>query len=141
MEDKLPLLEGVGLVQSIFEYLWTRNNLLQSKYAFHQCPTILIPDTILLRNKVAVAHYFSGKDGALQQRTRGLSLQSVTETLCAYDAVDVACVFVGKGPGRFVPHLAMQAYSLGRHFVDRISILGTVGLSRFRSLFSGQHTV
>lgn len=97
--EKLPLLEGVGLVQNIYEYIWTKNNLLLSKYNFHQCPLILIPDTVILRNKVAVVHYFTGKDGSLQQKTRDLSLQKITETLCAYDSIDVICVFVGKGPG------------------------------------------
>jgi hypothetical protein len=101
MQDKLPLLEGVGLVHNIYEYLWTKNNLLLSKYNFHQCPYILIPDTILLRNKVPVTHYFTSKDGALQQKTKDLSLQKVTETLCSYDAIDVVCVFVGKAPGQF----------------------------------------
>ena len=101
MYDKLPPLEGVGLVQNIYEYLWTKNNLLQSKFNFHQCPSVLVPDTILLRNKVPVAHYYSGKDGALQQRTKDLSLQKITEILSSYDGADIICVFVGKGPGKF----------------------------------------
>jgi hypothetical protein len=100
MQDKLPPLEGVGLVQNIYEYLWTKNNLLQSKFHFHQCPSVLIPDTILLRNKLPVAHYYSGKDGALQQRKKDISLQKTTEILSSYDGMDIICVFVGKGPGQ-----------------------------------------
>ena len=99
MHDKLPPLEGLGLVQNIYEYLWTKNNQLQSKFNFHQCPSVLLPDTILLRNKVPVAHYYSGKDAALQQRTKDLSLQKITDILSGYDGADIICVFVGKGPG------------------------------------------
>jgi hypothetical protein len=111
MHKNLPILEELGLVHNIYEYLWTKNNLLQSLYRFHQCPPVFLPDTFILRNKFPIAHYHSFKDGTINQRTTDLSLQIVTEALCRYDETDVASVFVGKGPGNISStHLSTKCF-------------------------------
>ena len=73
--SQLPALGGTGLVSQLYEYLWTKNNLLQTRCMYHKCPPVLIPDTILLKSKQPLSWYFSSlKTGSLQRRTKDLSV-------------------------------------------------------------------
>eukprot|EP00961_Rhodomonas_salina_P207917 2806059-Rhodomonas_salina.2 len=98
----LPELGGAGLVSHLYEYLWSKNNLLQTRCMYHKCPPVLIPDTITLKNKQPTSWYFSSlKTGSLQRRLKDLSVKKVTEALIRRQdpTVDIVAVFVGSAQG------------------------------------------
>ena len=102
--SQLPVLGGTGLVSQLYECLWTKNNLLQTRCMYHKCPPVLIPDTILLKNKQPTSWYFSSlKTGSLQRRSKDLSVSKVTEALIRrQDAnTDIVATFVGSAQGGF----------------------------------------
>jgi hypothetical protein len=102
----LPIPGGTGLVAHLYEYLWTKNNLLQTRCMYHRCPPVLIPDTILLKNKQPVAWYFSSLNtGTLQRRMKDLSVPKVREALLRRQdpALDVVCTYVGSAKGDVQP--------------------------------------
>eukprot|EP00961_Rhodomonas_salina_P112574 1514698-Rhodomonas_salina.1 len=100
--ETLPNIDARGLVRNVYEYLWTKNNVLQTRCMYHQCPPILVPDTMLLDSKRPTAWYFSSlKTGALQRRSKELSVQKITEALAKKKdlTTDISCVFVGCAQG------------------------------------------
>ena len=100
---QLPALGGTGLVSHLYEYLWTKNNLLQTRCMYHKCPPVLIPDTILLKNKQPTAWYFSSlKTGSLQRRSKDLSVSKVVEALVRRQDpnTDIVATFVGSAQGK-----------------------------------------
>ena len=101
--SQLPALGGTGLVSQLYEYLWTKNNLLQTRCMYHKCPPVLIPDTILLKSKQPLSWYFSSlKTGSLQRRTKDLSVSKVTEALIRRQdpSTDIVAAFVGSAQGK-----------------------------------------
>ena len=101
--SQLPALGGTGLVSHLYEYLWTKNNLLQTRCMYHKCPPVLIPDTILLKNKQPTAWYFSSlKTGSLQRRSKDLSVSKVVEALVRRQDpnTDIVATFVGSAQGK-----------------------------------------
>ena len=103
--SQLPMLGGTGLVSHIYEYLWTKNNLLQTRCMYHKCPPVLIPDTVLLKNKQPTSWYFSSlKTGSLQRRSKDLSTSKVTEALVRRQDpnTDIVAAFVGSAHGKTV---------------------------------------
>lgn len=103
--SQLPMLGGTGLVSHIYEYLWTKNNLLQTRCMYHKCPPVLIPDTVLLKNKQPTSWYFSSlKTGSLQRRSKDLSTSKVTEALVRRQDpnTDIVAAFVGSAQGKTV---------------------------------------
>eukprot|EP00282_Hemiselmis_andersenii_P000384 CAMPEP_0114131620 /NCGR_PEP_ID=MMETSP0043_2-20121206/12653_1 /TAXON_ID=464988 /ORGANISM="Hemiselmis andersenii, Strain CCMP644" /LENGTH=545 /DNA_ID=CAMNT_0001225069 /DNA_START=151 /DNA_END=1784 /DNA_ORIENTATION=- len=106
MADNLPELGATGLVINLYEYLWTKNNLLQTRCMYHKCPPVLVPDTILLRNKQPVSWYFSSfKTGSIQRRTKDLTIGKVVEAVIRRQdpTTDVASVYVGAAQGDVQP--------------------------------------
>jgi len=104
--SQLPVLGGTGLVSHLYEYLWTKNNLLQTRCMYHKCPPVLIPDTILLKNKQPSAWYFSSlKTGSLQRRSKDLSVSKVVEALIRRQDpnTDIVATFVGSAQGDVQP--------------------------------------
>ena len=98
----LPPLGGSGLVDHLYEYLWAKNNLLQTRCMYHKCPPVLVPDTILLKNKQPIAWYFTSlKTGTLQRKTKELNVDKISEALIRRvgDDSDVVCTYVGSAPG------------------------------------------
>eukprot|EP00960_Hanusia_phi_P062950 765309-Hanusia_phi.AAC.5 len=78
----LPPPGGSGLVDHLYEYLWAKNNLLQTRCMYHKCPPVLVPDTILLNNKQPIAWYFTSlKSGTLQRRTKEIDADKISEAL------------------------------------------------------------
>ncbi len=102
MASCLPEIGGTGIVIGLYEYLWTKNNLLQTRCMYHKCPPVQVPDTIILKDKSAISWYFSSlKSGALQRRSKELSTGKATQALMKLQSpgTDIVCVFVGSAPG------------------------------------------
>ena len=102
MSANLPEIGGTGLVLGIYEYLWTKNHLLQTRCMYHKCPPVQIPDTVVMKNKVPVAWYFSSlKSGVLQRRNKELSIEKVMQAMskCQNQNTDIMCAFVGSAQG------------------------------------------
>ena len=102
MSANLPDLGGTGLVLGLYEYLWTKNHLLQTRCMYHKCPPIQIPDTVFLKDKVPTAWYFSSlKSGTLQRRSKDLNLGKIAQVFRKMQNLDsdVMCLFVGSAPG------------------------------------------
>ena len=96
----------------LYEYLWTKNNLLQTRCMYHKCPPVLIPDTILLKNKQPSAWYFSSlKTGSLQRRSKDLSVSKVVEALIRRQDpnTDIVATFVGSAQGTASPQIPCVA--------------------------------
>ena len=110
--SQLPVLGGTGLVSHLYEYLWTKNNLLQTRCMYHKCPPVLVPDTILLKNKQPSAWYFSSlKTGSLQRRSKDLSVSKVVEALIRRQDpnTDIVATFVGSAQGTQSPQIPCVA--------------------------------
>lgn len=110
--SQLPVLGGTGLVSHLYEYLWTKNNLLQTRCMYHKCPPVLIPDTIQLKNKQPTSWYFSSlKTGSLQRRSKDLTVSKVTEALIRRQDpnTDIVATFVGSAQGKLTFSLALFA--------------------------------
>jgi len=106
MASSLPDIGGTGLVIGLYEYLWTKNNLLQTRCMYHKCPPVQVPDTIILKDKSAISWYFSSlKSGALQRRSKELSTGKATQALMKLQSpgTDIVCVFVGSAAGDAQP--------------------------------------
>ena len=106
MAESLPELGATGLVINLYEYLWTKNNLLQTRCMYHKCPPVLVPDTILLKNKQPISWYFSSlKTGSLQRRTKDLTIQKVAEAIIRRQdpSTDIVSVYVGAAKGDVQP--------------------------------------
>ncbi len=102
----LPELGATGLVHNLYEYLWMKNNLLQTRCMYHKCPPVLVPDTVLLQNKQPVWWYFSShKTGTLQRRSKELSIDKVTEAIVRRQdpSTDIVSVYVGSAQGDIQP--------------------------------------
>jgi hypothetical protein len=102
----LPELGATGLVHNLYEYLWMKNNLLQTRCMYHKCPPVLVPDTVLLQNKQPVWWYFSShKTGTLQRRSKELSIDRVTEAIVRRQdpGTDIVAVYVGAAQGDIQP--------------------------------------
>ena len=102
MSDSLPDIGGAGLVLGVYEYLWTKNHLLQTRCMYHKCPPVLIPDTFIMKNKVPVSWYCSSlKSGTLQRRNKDLSIAKASLALSKSQSqsTDIMCLFVGSAQG------------------------------------------
>lgn len=99
MSNDLPPLAASGLCPNLYDLLWAKNNLLQTRCLYHKCPPVLVPDTIQLVQRNPVAWYFSSlKNGTLQRRTKDMDIGKIAEAFAAKadPDLDVVCTLVEK---------------------------------------------
>jgi hypothetical protein len=98
--------ENSGLVPHLFAFLWSKNNLLQTRCQHHKCPLIVIPDTVILQGREPTHWYFTSlKTGMMQRRSKDIDMDAACEILKnkSDPGLDVVAALVELKKGHFQP--------------------------------------
>jgi hypothetical protein len=98
--------ENSGLVPHLFAFLWSKNNLLQTRCQHHKCPLIVIPDTVILQGREPTYWYFTSlKTGMMQRRSKDIDMDAACEILKnkSDPGLDVVAALVELKKGHFQP--------------------------------------
>ena len=98
--------ENSGLVPHLFAFLWSKNNLLQTRCQHHKCPLIVIPDTVVLQGREPTHWYFTSlKTGMMQRRSKDIDMDAACEILKnkSDPGLDVVASLVELKKGHFQP--------------------------------------
>ena len=98
--------ENSGLVPHLFAFLWSKNNLLQTRCQHHKCPLVVIPDTIVLEGREPTHWYFTSlKTGMMQRRSKDIDMDAVCEILKnkSDPGLDVVASLIELKKGHFAP--------------------------------------
>jgi hypothetical protein len=106
--------ESTGLVPQFYAFLWSKNNLLQTRCQHHKCPLIVIPDTIVLEGRQPTFWYFTSlKTGTMQRRSKDIDMEAACEILQnkSDPGLDVVASLIDLKRGHFQPavHYLTQA--------------------------------
>jgi hypothetical protein len=98
--------ENSGLVPHLYAFLWSKNNLLQTRCQHHKCPLIVIPDTVVLQGREPTHWYFTSlKTGMMQRRSKDIDMDAACEILKnkSDPGLDVVSTLIELKKGHFQP--------------------------------------